>query len=176
MRRTSVLLTVLTTASLSACGSSEADEATRLATCSDATGDGGSADIVSVELAEDGGDLRSTWTLAAPPNTSAGTLLLSLTAWSEDGEAGRQLGIKWTDGQPGVFSFDLVETQNQDLDVEPTVEGATVSATFPGDAVEGLGETWGWTATTNVDGADVDDCPEPGEDPINPQRQPFPDA
>lgn len=174
MKRTSIMLAV-TALGLTGCGGAATadDAAVRAASCSDATGDGGPADIVSVDLVEDGGDLSVTYRLAQPLDTSADTLL-SLIAWSEDGATGRQLGAKWVGGTPTVFAFDLAEAQNQDVDVEPAVEGDTVSVTYPASAVEGLGESWGWTATTSVDGVDVDDCPEPGDDVLNPQRQPFP--
>jgi hypothetical protein len=129
---------------------------------------------MGVDLTLDGQGLQATYTLTAPPNTSTGTFLLSLTAWSTDGEVGRQLGVKWIDGTPGAFAFDLVEAQNEDLSATPAVEGSQVRVTFPADTVSPLGGTWKWTAVTSVDGLDADTCPEPGDDFLNPQRQPFP--
>jgi hypothetical protein len=46
--------------------------------------------------------------------------------------------------------------------------------TFPRSALEDLGDTWNWQAASNVDGTDVDACPEPGEDTMDPQQQTFP--
>jgi hypothetical protein len=198
MKRTAVLTTAAIAILLSGCaGSSTDDNATdadsgsgaeaagttagkspagglRAASCIDAAGDGGPADLTSVELVEGGEGLRASFTLAAPLNTSTGTALLSLMASSQDGETGRQLGAKWIDGQPEVFVFDSGTAQNEYVDVPPVVDGSTVNVTFPRSAIEGLGDTWRWGATSSVDGTDVDDCPEPGDGVLNPERQPFP--
>lgn len=201
MRRAAVLPTAALAFALSACGNSSADDepatansggarsgaeaaettaaqapvgGVRAASCTDATGDGGPADLTAVELTEGGEGLRVTFTLAAPLDTSTGTALLSLSVSSQDGETARQLGAKWTDGQAQAFVFDSGTAQNEYVDAPPVVNGSTVNVTFPRSAIEGLGDTWHWGATTNVDGTDVDHCPEPGDDVLNPVRQTFP--
>jgi hypothetical protein len=198
MKRTAVLTTAAVAILLSGCAGSSADddatgadggsgaeaaEATagespaggvRAASCTDAAGDGGPADLTTVELVEGGEGLRATFTLAAPLNTSTGTALLSLMVSSQDGETARQLGAKWIDGQAEVFVFDSGTAQNEYVDVPPVVDGSTVNVTFPRSAIEGLGDTWRWGATASVTGTDVDDCPEPGDDVLNPARQTFP--
>jgi hypothetical protein len=183
MKRTAVLTTAVVAILLSGCsgdGASDADRdargagGVRAATCTDAVGDGGPADLTAVELVESGEGLRATFTLAGPLDTSRGTALLSVMVASEDGETARQLGAKWIDGVVEVFVFDVGTVQNEDVDVPPVVDGSSVHVTFPRSAIEGLGGTWRWGATTNVDGTDVDDCPEPGGDSLNPARQTFP--
>jgi hypothetical protein len=42
------------------------------------------------------------------------------------------------------------------------VTGAVLTTDFPYDAMAELGKTWKWSATTNVQGDDVDDCPDEG--------------
>ena len=203
MRRAAVLATAAMALALSACGSSSADDESatansgsassgaeaeaaettaaqapaggvRAASCTDATGDGGPADLTAVELAEGGEGLRATFTLAAPLDTSTGTALLPLAVSSQDGETARQLGAKWIDGQAQVFVFDSGTAQNEYVDLPPVVDASIVNVTFPRSAIEGLGDTWRWGATTSVDGTDVDGCPEPGDDVLNPARQTFP--
>jgi hypothetical protein len=49
-----------------------------------------------------------------------------------------------------------------------------LTAEFPYDAVVGLGETWKWSATTNVQGDDVDNGPDEGTDSLNPRTVSFP--
>src|SRR5689334_19693490 len=123
MIRASLLTAAVLT--VAACGTSDADTDTAepaagvegSASCSDATGDGGAADLVSVDLQGNGDELQVTYTLSAPPNMSAGTFLLSIIAWSEDGEAGRQLGVKWIDGEPQAFVFDFGDSSNDYVDV-----------------------------------------------------------
>lgn len=146
----------------------------RAANCADSEGDGGPADITKVNLVEDSAGLRAIFSLSAPLNTSTGTAQLSLLVSSQDGSTARQLGAKWTDGMVQVFVFDSGSAQNEYLDVPPTVGGSTVTLVFPRRAFEDLGPTWRWGATTSVDGTDVDDCPEPGGDVLNPRQQTFP--
>jgi hypothetical protein len=201
MNRTAVFATTALGLALSACGGGTADDepatangdrpglgaevagttaaqspagGVRAASCTDAPGDGGPADITAVKLVEGGEGLRATFTLAAPLDTSTGTALLSLMVSSQDGETARQLGAKWIDGQAQVFVFDSGTAQNEYVDVPPVVDGNTIHVTFPRSAIVGLGGTWRWGATTSVDGTDVDDCPEPGDDVLNPPRQTFP--
>jgi hypothetical protein len=167
---------------LAGCGSGGDDEASRssaggaggTATCTDPAGDGGPADLTAVELAEGGEGLRATFTLAAPLDTASGTQLLALLVSSKDGKTAKQLGAKWVDGVPLVVVFDFGAGSQDLVDIEPQVDGGTVDVPFPRSALKGLGGTWDWRAVSNVGGQDVDACPEPGEDPGNPQQQTFP--
>jgi hypothetical protein len=155
-------------------GAGDASGGVRAASCTDAAGDGGPADLTTVELVEGGEGLRATFTLAAPLNTTTGTALLSLMVSSQDGGTARQLGAKWIDGESVVFVFDSGTAQNEYVKVPPIVDGGTVNVTFPRSAIEGLGDNWGWAATTSVDGADVDHCPEPTDDVLHPALLTFP--
>lgn len=148
--------------------------AARAASCGDPRGDGEPADLTSVKLVEESDGLQATFALAKTLNTSTGTAQLSLQVSSQDGETARQLGARWVDGQVKVFVFDSGTARNEYVDTAPILTGATVAVTFPRTAIDGLGDTWRWTATTSTDGTDADVCPEPGDDVLNPERQTFP--
>lgn len=164
-------------APLAGCGSDDdtADSAgsdgLRSASCTDPAGDGGSADLTAVELTESGDELVARYTLTAPLATATGTALLALAVSSDDGEMARQLGAKWIDGQVAVFVFDMGAGQT-DVEASPAVEGNTVTVSFPSAAVSDLGDSWQWRVTTNIDGADVDRCPEGNGDPLSTQSFP----
>ena len=173
-RPTPTATTVRSSSASSVGETSAPSDGIRAASCADTTGDGGPADITKVELAEDGASLRAAFTLAAPLNTSTGTAQLSLLVSSQDGNTAKQLGAKWIGGTVRVFVFDSGTAHNEYVDLPPTVRRSTVTMVFPSSATEDLGPTWRWGATTSVDGTDVDTCPEPGDDVLNPHQQTFP--
>lgn len=148
----------------------------RAASCTDGEGDGGALDLTRVQLEESDYALVVTYSLTLAEMPSAGTWLLSTSVWGEDGETGYQLGVKYVDGVPSeTFVFDFNEFTQKNLDSgAATVDGGTVVASFPLDDLSGLGEEFTWSAIANVDGADVDRCPEAGDDAINPESLPFP--
>jgi hypothetical protein len=125
----------------------------------------------AVELTETGDELLARYTLTALLPTSTGTSLLALAVSSDDGETARQLGAKWVDGQVLVFVFDVGAGQTE-VEVAPKVEENMVTVSFPSDAISDLGDSWQWRATTNVDGADVDRCPDGGGDLLGTQSFP----
>ena len=136
----------------------------RSASCTDVTGDGGLADIEEVDLIEVRDGLHVTFHLTGPPVSSTGTVLLSITAWSGDGDIGRQLGMKWVNLDFSAFVFDLTEARQENVPTQPVIDGNTVTVTFPPAATDELGTPWQWTATTNTNGTDVDECPDPDDD------------
>lgn len=144
----------------------------RSSSCVDVTGDGGLADIREVDLAENSDGLRVTFRLSGPPVSSTGTVLLSVTAWSRDGDIGRQLGMKWANLDFTAFVFDVSEGRQEDVPTQPVIDGDTVTVTFPATATDELGSPWLWTATTTTNGADVDECPD--ENAQAPVRLSFP--
>ena len=68
----------------------------------------------------------------------------------------------------------LNQPQEQNLDGQPVVDGKVVTVAFPWDAVSDLGAVWNWSATTTVEGEDVDYCAEPGAEVLNPKMARFP--
>ena len=100
-------------------------------------------------------------------------MLLSITAWSGDGDIQRQLGMKWVDLAFTAFDFDLTAGRQENVSTQPVIDGNTVTVIFPTAITDELGSPWLWTATTNTDGTDVDECPDPDNNQA-PARLPFP--
>lgn len=144
------------------------------ARCKDRAGDADEGDFDRVDLKRSGDQLVATFTLtAAPPDSGTFSTLLNVS--NEEGSLSRQLGVKWSDGELiGYFVFDSVEAQQTNLDGDPTVNGKSVVAGFPWEAVSDLGDVWKWQAVTTVDGEDADTCPEPGKDVLDLKRADFP--
>ena len=129
--------------------------------CAEPATDRGPVDLRQVSLRSLGSRLTATFRLAAPPASVAGVLQLSLGIWSGDGTASRSLEVRWVDGDPRVRMYDVLDAQEHQLSVRPTVSGGTVTVRFPATATAGLGRSWRWEAFATVDGIDVDDCPAP---------------
>lgn len=94
--------------------------------------------------------------------TKAGTVLYSVMAWDEAGEVGKQLGVKYLDGeQIGYFVYDSGDSNQTNLDGSAEVAGNTVRGTFPADSLDNLkpSEVASWSASFNVNGDDVAMCP-----------------
>jgi hypothetical protein len=70
-----------------------------------------------------------------------------------------------------VFVFDMGAGRT-DVEAAPTVEGSTITVSFPSNAVSDLGVSWQWRVTSNIDGADADRCPDGGGDPLGTQSLP----
>jgi hypothetical protein len=86
--------------------------------------------------------------------------LYSIFAGSAGDGLGYQLGVKFLDGQPiAHFVFDHVHARQSNLAGDVTVEGATLTATFPAEEVPRLGASFDWSATLNIEGEDVDSLP-----------------
>ncbi len=148
--------------------------ATATATCSDAMGDGKTLDLTAAKLVGDASELTVTFK-TAEPMPSNGTVLYSVTAWSQDGNAGYQLGVKYDGGQQvSHFVFDNVDMTQANVSTDVQTTSKTVSASFPMSAIKGLETPFKWSADLNVQGNDVDTCPKPGGDMLNPKREAFP--
>lgn len=143
------------------------------ASASDARGDGDGADLVSVKLTLNRAGMTVAYQLGGSLPT-AGTALLSVAVSSQDGSQVRQLGVKYIEGEPLVFVFDSVSAQQQNLAAVPQHMGKSVSVVFPAAVVAGLGRSFEWRAVSNVNGVDVDACPNPGDDVLNPTTVVFP--
>jgi hypothetical protein len=143
-------------------------------TCTDKRGDGESADIRSVVLREDGDRLEVMFELTSQP-PSAGTVHWAILASSPSGDRALQLGVRFQDGkQIAHYVFDVGSADQKNLPGAASLAGAVLTTAFPYAAVAELGRTWKWSATTNVQGDDVDDCPDEGDDALNPRTVSFP--
>jgi hypothetical protein len=143
------------------------------ATCTDKTRDGRPADIRSVALRHEGDQLVVRFELTSRPPI-AGTVHWAILAASRSGDRALQLGVRFQDGkQTTRYIFDAGSAEQQNLPGGASLAGTVLTAQFPFDAVAEFGETWRWSATTNVDGDDVDDCPDEGGDALNPRTVQF---
>jgi len=90
---------------------------------------------------------------------ATGTVLWSLSAADRGGSNAVQLGYKTLDGnQIAYFTFAGAKQQNLSGAPDVSVPGQ-VAAVLPSTAVAALGSEWHWRAAVNVDGEDVDRCP-----------------
>lgn len=144
------------------------------ASCADAVGDGGLADIVRVDLAQEADGLRVSFQLTGPPVNSTGKILLSVQVSSGDGDIRRQLALQWTDGQARAFVVDQTGSGLQDVAAQPAVDGNMVSLTFPARTTADLASPWLWNASTSLDGTVVDQCPDAGGDSAGSRPLTFP--
>lgn len=143
--------------------------------CKDRTGDGRNGyDLTAVALKRVGGTMTLTFTTAKPMPTS-GTALYAVDAWSKNGKAGRQLGVKFNNGnQIAHFVFNSNAATQQNISSEVNQAGKNVTATFPMSAIAAVGDTFDWSAVYNVNGNDMDKCPQPGGDWLHPRQATFP--
>jgi hypothetical protein len=95
-----------------------------------------------------------------PPAT--GTVLWSLLATNPAG-ATVQLGYKTLDGQKaGYFYFPFAEAVQHNMDgFADTDTPGEIGMILPQAGLDALGPVWWWSAAVNVDGQDVDFCPNP---------------
>ena len=106
-----------------------------------------------------------------------GTATALVTVSDAAGDKIRQLGVQWSDGQLiGHFVYDLESATQTNLEDQPTVDGETISARYPWNAVADLGDSWKWQAVTTLNGNDVDSCPNIGRDSMNPKKARFPSS
>lgn len=92
---------------------------------------------------------------------ASGTVLFSATAWSEDGNTGYQMGAKFQNGQEiENFVYDMTTSQQKNITNGAVAADKQVSVRYPLAELEGLGESFTWSGTVNVEGTDVDRCPD----------------
>lgn len=145
------------------------------ASATDNEGDGGDADLLGVGLGGSTSGLNVTYKLSTEPATT-GTTLLAIFVTTPNGDQSWQLGLKYIDGDANVFVFDMASGTQDNVDTTPQAQGGTVSVVFPAESVAPLGSSFKWRAVTNVDGTDVDSCPDEGDDMLNPVMASFPAA
>lgn len=95
-----------------------------------------------------------------PPAT--GTVLWSLLATNPAGST-VQLGYKTLDGQKaGYFYFPFAEGTQHNMDgFADTDTPGEIGMILPQAGLDALGPVWWWSAAVNVDGQDIDFCPDP---------------
>jgi hypothetical protein len=100
-----------------------------------------------------------TYTGEAP---ATGTVLWSLLATNPAGST-VQLGYKTLDGQKaGYFYFPYAEGAQHNMDgFADTDTPGEIGMILPQAGLDALGPVWWWSAAVNVDGQDVDFCPNP---------------
>jgi hypothetical protein len=127
--------------------------------CVDALGDGGSVDLDSVGLSLGKGALTATFQLVGKLPDGASSL--GIFAESSDGRRSYQLAATWKDGKVDtVFVHDFSQDRDTKLgDKSVKVHDTTVTATFPDDYVNSLGNGWRWYAFSTAGGKVVDACP-----------------
>jgi len=144
--------------------------------CRDRIGDGTTGDLTGVRLQANGDSLTTQFAVDEPPPTK-GTVLYSVVLWSLDGNTGYQLGVKLlNDRVIAHFIYDQVRFKQTNLTGEISTDGTKLTAQFPAQRMANLGDTFEWSATLNIAGADVDVCPRPGPDPLDPKQMTFPDV
>lgn len=140
--------------------------------CKDAAGDSTSkaVDLDQVRLLNDGSLMFVEFTTIADVPTT-GTVLYSVTAWSPDGKTGYQVGSKFQNGREiANFVYNLTTPKQENITNGAVAADKTVSARYPLAKLTDLGDTFGWSGTVTVDGADVDLCPD-GD-----AKTPFPNS
>lgn len=125
----------------------------------DPSGDGGVMDILGLDLVLDTESLTLTTKLAALPPTT-GTAELSFGLGAQSKTMFRDIGVRYTDGDVGVFMYDSLLHQTLKLDVEPKSQGSSITIVFPASVVAGLGNSFTFSVRTALDGKELDDCPD----------------
>lgn len=92
---------------------------------------------------------------------TTGTMLWSLLATNPDGDS-VQLGYKTLDGQKiGYFYFPFAEGTQHNMDgFADTDTSGEIGMVLPQAGLDTLGPVWWWSATVNVEGKDIDFCPD----------------
>jgi hypothetical protein len=125
--------------------------------CVDALGDA-AVDLDSVQLALEDGELVAQFRFAELP---AGVVGLGLNV-ERSGDRSYLLGVALDDGEVDrVFVQDFDKSHTDELDTDGVrVDGTTVTAVFPREALKRVGTNWRWSAFATAAGADPDLCPD----------------
>ncbi len=91
------------------------------------------------------------------------TVILLVRVFSEDGNDGRDLGVKWVDGDPPLVFVIDVDNDRVVLDgIRPEVDGSAITVRYPASVAAELGESVTWSARSFLDGEEVDRAPQSG--------------
>jgi ribosomal protein S27AE len=125
--------------------------------------DASDGDILNVQLTHNPGKgtLRATFKLAEPMPTYGDDAALVIITASADRTRSFQFLVEWLNGELiGRSIADVTNLQFTELSSGGVhIDGATIKATFPDDAVYEMGSGWGWMAATSMNGTDLDGCP-----------------
>jgi len=128
--------------------------------CVDDLGDG-AVDLDTVTLDEREGELTVRLELAtALPAGESGVGILAERRGKRDTF---QVSIGFVDGRlDRYFVWDGDDERELDLD-DVAVEGTTITAVFPDEEFDRLGDRWRWRAFGTARGSELDSCPAPDE-------------
>jgi hypothetical protein len=153
-------------------GASEGLEVGEVSSCTLAGASGEEFGVRRTTLTGTESGLEVEWTITGDL-PDAGTTLFVVEATDMDEEERRELGVEYSDDAP-VVSYVDGGAGRKDLEGGVERDAASVRAVFPADAVEALGDSFWWRSTLGVDGDVIDACPDPGDDPSNPELATFP--
>lgn len=128
--------------------------------CVDDLGDG-AVDLDTVTLEQRDGELTVRLELAtALPAGQSGVGILAERRGKRDTY---QVSIGFVDGRlDRYFVWDGDDERELDLD-DVVVEGTTITAVFPDDELDRLGDRWRWRAFGTATGSELDSCPAPDQ-------------
>ena len=124
--------------------------------------DGSFADLVGASVVRSGDRLVVTFTLAAPPQSTAEGVLYTVETVVA-GERAHNISAQLVGG--GVFTgvYDWRTGAQTTLDDATTITGTTLTITVPGDIVADLAaQPFSWRALVQLDGGFEDRLPEDG--------------
>ncbi|CAN5426402.1 hypothetical protein BH09ACT9_BH09ACT9_00890 [soil metagenome] len=137
-------------------------------TCTDASGDGGAADLTSVELHSDGKLLFVTYRV--PPNVQAvqfSRITFTISAFSKFDQSGYQIGSTFTNGlESANYVFDLSAAKQANFDNGVVFADGQISARYPVSALPRIAGDFSWYGVVSVDMVDTDFCGGPMADSI----------
>lgn len=140
-------------------------------TIKDEKGDEQLGDVTSVTFVRTADELRMTVKTTEDLVWKDQECSVYLNLFSVDGSKAMQAGVKWLDKrQIGYFVFDSVTATQQNIPGKATHTKKMVTATFPTETMQQLGQVWTWQLVTSVGGSDFDKVPEPGDDELHPDR------
>lgn len=82
-----------------------------------------------------------------------------MTAWSEDGQTGYQIGAKFQDGiEIANFISNNATAKQENITNGAVAADMQVSTRYPLSKLAGLGKKFTWSATASMNEDDVDRC------------------
>ena len=154
-------------------GASDAVETGEASSCTLAGVGGDGFGVRRTSLAGTGGDLEITWSTTGPVPAD-GTVRFAVEATDFDEQERRNLVVEYSEGAQAALYVEGGDSGRTDLEGMAERDATSVRAVFPGEEIEPLGSSFWWRSTSSVGGEVVDVCPDPGEDPANPELATFP--
>ena len=152
-------------------GTSEALEVGETSSCTLAGVSGDEFGVRRTTLTATESGLEVEWAITGDIPV-AGTTRFVVEATDLDERERRELGVEYSDG--ALVEYVGGDSARTDLEGGAQRDATSVRAVFPTEEVEVLGESFWWSSTLSVDEDVVDVCPDPGDDPSNPELATFP--